>query len=117
MEFPIHPAPYRVVTDRLELRCPEVADVQAIHEGILESLDALRPWMPWVSNDPVPLSERAKVVRDLRAGFDRGKDFTFMVFRRDTGRFVGGMGLHPRVGTGGLELGYWVRTSEQGRGQ
>jgi len=116
MDLNLRPAPYRVETPRLVLRCPEVADVPAIHEGLLESLDSLRPWMPWVAGEPSSLDERIRVVQGLRSGFDRGEDFPYMVFAADDGRFVGGMGLHPRVGPGGLELGYWIRSAEQGHG-
>ena len=116
MERPIHAAPYRVETDRLVLRCPEISDLRVIHDGVVETLPALRPWMPWVADEPVSLSERARVIQRLRSGFDRGEDFTYMMFRRDSGGYVGGAGLHARVGEGGVELGYWVRSSEQGRG-
>jgi RimJ/RimL family protein N-acetyltransferase len=116
MDVAIRPAPYRIETPRLVLRCPEVADVRAVHEGLLESLDALRPWMPWAAGEPVSLDDRIRVIQGMRAGFDRGEDFAFMAYDAATGGFVGGMGLHPRVGPGGLELGYWIRRTAQGRG-
>lgn len=116
MDLQLRPAPYRIETDRLVLRCPEVADTEIAHEGVLESIDALRPWMPWVEDDPVSLRRRVEDVRRMRAGFDRGEDNTYFVFDRKDGRFVGGMGLHQRVGPLALELGYWIRVGRQGSG-
>ncbi|MBZ0269828.1 GNAT family N-acetyltransferase, partial [bacterium] len=116
MDLHLRPAPYRIETERLVLRCPEVSDTEAAHEGVLESLDALRPWMPWVEDDPVSLRRRVDEVRRMRAGFDRGEDNTYFVFDAGDGGFLGGMGLHQRVGPLALELGYWIRTARQGSG-
>lgn len=116
MDLHLRLAPYRIETERLVLRCPEVADTEAAHEGVLESLDHLRPWMPWVEDDPVTLRRRAEEVRRMRAGFDRGEDNTYFAFDAADGSFLGGMGLHQRVGPLALELGYWIRSSRQGEG-
>ncbi|GJM44758.1 MAG: hypothetical protein DHS20C21_16000 [Gemmatimonadota bacterium] len=116
MDLPTHPAPYRIRTPRLLLRCPEVDDIPAVHEGVLETVDLLAPWMPWVEGEPVPLSQRTRDIERLRGGFERNEDFTYMVFDAETDEFVGGMGLHPRVGAAGVEVGYWVRTRRQGHG-
>jgi RimJ/RimL family protein N-acetyltransferase len=38
------------------------------------------------------------------------------VFSKESTRLVGGAGLHPRIGAGGLEIGYWIRTDSTGAG-
>ena len=38
------------------------------------------------------------------------------VFSPDDSRCVGGTGLHPRQGEGGVEIGYWVAADAIGRG-
>lgn len=116
MEVPRRPAPYRVETERLVLRCPELTDLEPIHESVLESVESLRPWMPWVADEPSTLAQRADVIRRLRTGFDRQEDLTYMLYDRASGGHLGGAGLHPRVGPGGIELGYWIRESAQGQG-
>jgi RimJ/RimL family protein N-acetyltransferase len=38
------------------------------------------------------------------------------VFSPDDSRCLGGTGLHPRQGEGGLEIGYWITADEVGQG-
>jgi RimJ/RimL family protein N-acetyltransferase len=38
------------------------------------------------------------------------------VFAPDDARCLGGTGLHPRQGEGGLEIGYWIAADEVGKG-
>ena len=54
-------------------------------------------------------------LRLFRSWFDSGEDFLFGVFAKD-GDCVGGTGLHPRVGKGGLEIGYWIHVDHVRRG-
>lgn len=84
-----------------------VEDAPALHEAILESLEHLRPWMPWAALEPITLEHRTAWLTD--AGDAIG------VFLPD-GTCVGGTGLHDRIGEGGLEIGYWVRAGWTGRG-
>ena len=39
-----------------------------------------------------------------------------LVFASDESRCLGGTGLHPRQGEGGLEIGYWLAEDEVGQG-
>jgi RimJ/RimL family protein N-acetyltransferase len=56
------------------------------------------------------------MLRRFRSLFDRGEDWIFSICSLDDGDIVGGLGLHPRVGAAGLEIGYWVRAGATGRG-
>jgi RimJ/RimL family protein N-acetyltransferase len=40
--------------------------------------------------------------------FDRGDNFDYGLWNDAETRLVGGAGLHPRLGLGRLEIGYWV---------
>ena len=51
------PAPYRIETERLVIRCYEPRDAAMAKEAIDSSLDHLRPWMPWTENEPQTLEE------------------------------------------------------------
>ena len=72
--------------------------------------------MPWVQAEPLELSARVDTLRRFRSLFDRGEDFLFAICSREGGEILGGLGLHPRVGPGGLEIGYWVRAGATGLG-
>ena len=108
--------PNRFASERLLIRTPLPGDGGAVHEAIQESRAELAPWMPWVSEHGSAEDTEAWV-REAHARFLTRRDLPFLVFRRDDGTFVGGSGLHridwlvPR-----FEIGYWVRTSQTGRG-
>ena len=108
--------PYRIVTERLVLRCWEPADAQALKDALDSSLDHLRPWLPWARNEPQSVEEKVQLLRKFRGNFDLGQDFVYGIFSSDEAEVVGGTGLHPRVGAGALEIGYWIRESRAREG-
>ena len=103
-------------TGRLTIRCWEPRDAPLLAEAIDTSLDHLRPWMPWVHEEPRPLVDRIDLLRSFRGRFDLGEDFVYGVFDGDEREVIGGSGLHTRVGAGALEIGYWIRASQVGLG-
>ena len=107
---------YVIRTARLTIRCYERPDVRAVHRAVLDNVDALSPWMPWVEHEPMPISERAALLRTFRARFDSGEDLIYGIFETDGERYLGGCGLHQRVGPGGLEIGYWIVRDRWGDG-
>ncbi|MGZ4352653.1 MAG: GNAT family N-acetyltransferase [Gaiellaceae bacterium] len=108
--------PYRIVTDRLVLRCWQPADAPLLKEAVDASLDHLRPWMPWAHEHPQPLDATVELLRTFRGRFDLGEDFVYGIFDAAEERVVGGSGLHTRLGAGALEIGYWIRADAAGRG-
>lgn len=56
MTSPVPRGPaYRIHTQRLVVRCWEPRDAPLLKAVLDESLDHLRPWMPWAQNEPEPL--------------------------------------------------------------
>jgi RimJ/RimL family protein N-acetyltransferase len=110
------PAPYRIETERLVVRCYEPRDAPLLKEAIDSSLEHLQPWMPWALDEPQTLEQKIELVELFRSAFDSGENFTYGIFDADETELVGGTGLHPRVGPGGLEIGYWIRASATRRG-
>lgn len=107
---------YRVHTNRLVLRCWEPADAPLLQAAINASLDHLRPWMPWAKDEPQDLDTKIDLLRHFRGNFDLARNFVYGIFNRDESQVVGGTGLHPRVGEGGLEIGYWIHVEHINRG-
>ncbi|MFO0737344.1 MAG: GNAT family protein [Labilithrix sp.] len=99
---------YRVVTDRLVIRCWAPTDAPLLKRAIDESLDHLRPWMPWAAAEPERVEEKVKRIRRWRAYFDNDEDFIYGVFSPDETQVLGGCGLHTRSGDGSREIGYWI---------
>ncbi len=91
-------------------------DGPAINQAIRESLNELRPWMPWAQSVPT-IEESEAFARRAAAQWLTRENLSMCLFRQPDGLFVGGSGLHrmdwsvPR-----FEIGYWVRTSLQGQG-
>lgn len=108
--------PYRFESDRLVLRCYEPEDVHALLEAVEESMDALRPWIPWAQEEP-SLLKFTSFVRRSRGDYDLMTNFNLAMIERQTGRLLGGAGLH-RVDweAGRFEIGYWLRRSAWGHG-
>ena len=111
-----HPPPYRLETERLVIRCWEPRDAPLLKDALDSSLDHLRPWMPWAADEPQTLDEKVDLLRRFRGSFDLGDDFVYGIFSLVEREVVGGTGLHTRVGDGALEIGYWIRASQVGRG-
>ncbi|TLN07112.1 GNAT family N-acetyltransferase, partial [bacterium] len=107
---------YRIVTDRLVIRCWNPEDAPLLKAAIDDSIAHLQPFMAWALNEPEELEKKIERIRVQRAKFDRGEDFVYGIFSADERRVVGGTGLHPRVGEGALEIGYWIHAAEIGQG-
>lgn len=106
---------YVVNTPRLKL-VPASPELATLFKGAVDaSLDELRPWMTWAQM-PVPLSVHYATLRGFRAKFEQDQDYIYHALECDGERFVGGGGLHRRVGPQALEIGYWIRTECTRRG-
>jgi RimJ/RimL family protein N-acetyltransferase len=107
----------RVVrTSRLVLRCWRVADGPRLSAAIEENLEHLRPWIAWARREPLEPPARRAQLAALRRRFLAGRDFAYSVWDHQEERLLGGAGLHPRVGAGGLEIGYWIGAAHGGAG-
>jgi RimJ/RimL family protein N-acetyltransferase len=114
--MPVPTPAYRVTTDRLVLRCWSPGDAPALQAAIDANLDHLRTFLPWAAREPQSLEAKVTLLRHLRADFDRDEDFVYGIFDAAEREVVGGTGLHPRVGEGGLEIGYWIRAESTHQG-
>lgn len=113
--MPHHP-PERLDAGTILLRRARPEDAAALAEAVGESLDHLRPWMPWATEEAsTPFSQRERL---LEAGprWQDGSDYGYLMLTTDQPHVVGGCGLHRRVGQGGIEIGYWVHAHHVRRG-
>lgn len=85
------------------------ADADALNAAIAASRDHLRPFMAW--------ADEALTATQRRAWFTASADAGHRLFGAwERGALVGSVGLHPRIGPGGLEIGYWVHADHVRRG-
>ena len=108
--------PQQFETERMIVRCPMPGDGPGMNAAIVESINELRPWMPWAQTTP-SVEESEAQSRRSHAKFMAREDLTFRGWLKDGGAFAVGSGLHrmdwnvPR-----FEIGYFVCTSLARRG-
>lgn len=112
----LHCPAYRIRTERLLIRCFDPADAPQLRAAIDELDLYLRPWIPWMRNEPQSLAQTVSRLRNYRASFDLDRDYRYGVFDRSGAELIGETGLYPRIGPGGLEIGYWIHQRHAGRG-
>ena len=104
----------RFAAQRLAIRPWQPSDAPTLGAAIAESVEHLRPWMPWIAMEPLSLAERQSMIARWETERCSGGDMLFGMFIGAV--VVGGCGLHRRVGPDGLEIGYWVHAAHVRRG-
>ena len=107
---------YRIVTERLIIRCWDPNDAVSLKLAVDGSLPHLRPWVPWAANEPTPLDQKVAWLRKCRGEFDLGLDYSYGVFSPDGLEVIGGAGLHLRQGLNVREIGYWIASAHCQKG-
>ena len=111
LSFPEH-----LETQRLLIRAPQWGDGQFVNEAICESVNEMRPWLPFVKSLP-SIEDSEAYVRKARLNFLERTDLVLHIFEKNTGQFVGSSGLHRfDWNVRKFEIGYWLRTSRAGEG-
>jgi len=89
-------------------------DAFALYESVRESMEQLRPWMPWCHSQ-YAISEAEEWIDKQRTAFDTSDEYHFAIISGS--EFAGVCGLNGVRRVNRLaNLGYWVRTSFTGRG-
>ena len=113
------PVPESIETERLLIRPFNSEDALPLHQALLESINELRQYLwflPWLTVAPT-LQSAATRCKSAESNFRQRLDLPYLAFERTTGRLIGSVGLHrtdweiPKT-----EVGYWIRSSEQGLG-
>lgn len=99
---------YRIETKRLVVRCYNPSDVHMLADSVRESVEHLKPWMPWAHHELEPFEEKVKRLLSFRGKFDLQQDYVYGIFNRAETRLLGSTGLHTRLGENELEIGYWI---------
>jgi RimJ/RimL family protein N-acetyltransferase len=100
----------------VRIRPVRAADLNDLYAAIHESLAELAVWMVWAHPD-YRIEETKEFMVRSEASWNDGTAFNFAVLDFATGTFCGTVGLN-RIDRDYemCNLGYWIRTSETGRG-
>ena len=105
--------PEMLTNAAVTLRRRHATDAQLTFEIIRASIEHLQPWMAWATPD-YSLEQATEYAQRCEAEWAEGSAFQYMIFVGQDP--VGSAGLMGRIGSGGLEIGYWVHPSWTGRG-
>jgi|SRR5437588_3995702 len=91
-------------------------DADLLYEAVRESIAEVSLWLPWCHENYSIEDSREFVSTRGKSAAD-GEWYSFAVFEKERGKFLGGVGLNfiNRVHLM-ANLGYWVRTGSVGRG-
>ena len=107
--------------DDTYLRWLTVGDAEAVAQAVDESLDHLKPWMPWADERSTDVTFQRNRLRLQAQQRERTEEWQYGLFGSDD-RFdgddalLGSFGLMTRRGPGTLEIGYWLHANAGGRG-
>ena len=108
------PSSIELVDGEIQLRPFQIADALPLYEAVHESLDDLKPWMSWATDQYSETTAR-EYITVARARWEEHTFYAFAI-RRDEA-ILGACTLssiHPIYHF--CNLGYWVRSSCRGRG-
>ena len=102
--------------ETISIRTYREGDADVLYEAVRESIAEVSPWLPWCHED-YSIEESREFVSTRGKSAADGEWYSFGVFEKDSGKFLGGVGLNfiNRVHLM-ANLGYWVRSSSVGRG-
>ena len=106
--------PERIDVDEFHLRRFTLEDALAVNEAVEASYAEIHPWMPWCVA-PIKIEDQREFIEGTFKNWATGAAFNFGIFDI-MGALIGTISLMDRVGPGGLEIGYWLRTDASGRG-
>ncbi len=98
------------------LRPLRADDVVSMYEAICESLSDLKPWMSW-AHDNYERKETRDWITVAQARWMDGGYFGFAIIDANRHTFLGGCSLSQINSLYHFcNLGYWIRTTQRGRG-
>lgn len=94
-----------------------VGDAEALAAAVRDSLDHLRPWMPWATEENATAVAQKARLKDADRLWEAGTECVYLMrLAPDVPGVVGAIGLHRRIGPGAVEIGYWTHADHAGRG-
>ena len=101
----------------IELLPPSLELVDEVQEALIESYDDLKTFLLWPKPNPSREDVYSNMQQAIRNFDKKIIEFRFQIRRLSDGKIVGATGLLIRdIDVPFFEFGYWVRSSERGKG-
>jgi ribosomal-protein-serine acetyltransferase len=85
----------------------------ALPRVVAGSIEHLQPWMPWAVAG-YGQAETGEFLQACELNWESGEAFNYAIM--NGGELAGSCGLMARIGSDGLEIGYWVAAGQARRG-
>ncbi len=110
--------PERIEVGALLLRRLVPDDAAAVAWAASESLDHLRPFLPWAVPEKLTVAAQRRRLEAPEMAWEPGSGhYAYGVFAADDGdSLLAACGLHRRRDPGTFEIGYWVHVAHLRRG-
>lgn len=108
-------SPWRIESARLVARCWSAEDAPAFRALLDRNDRHLRPFIPWMRHEPMPLERTRERLAGYRERFLAGEDCRYALCLPE-GTLIGELILSPRQGPGSREVGYLLDRDHTGRG-
>jgi RimJ/RimL family protein N-acetyltransferase len=108
--------PEQIEAGPVIVRRVRASDAGAIATAVSESLEYLRPWMPWATLDAADRASQLTRVAEADHDWEAGLGYVYSVLTADRGTLVGEIALHRRPADSSVEMGYWIAATEAGQG-
>jgi RimJ/RimL family protein N-acetyltransferase len=119
--------PDRLAAGLVVLRRMQPEDAGDLAAVVGQSLDHLRPWMPWATRDAADHRNQLARITEARELWESGTDYIYGIFAaggsdgsdgadRAEGPLAGTIGLHRGAGEDTAEIGYWIAAAHTRRG-
>ncbi|MEV5535809.1 GNAT family N-acetyltransferase [Saccharopolyspora shandongensis] len=107
-----HP-PELITLESAVLRRWRGDDLAEMHRVVTEALPHLRPWMPWAAGD-YSLDTAVEFLDRCDRNWHTGSAYAYAIIV--DGAIAGCVAMERRIGSGGLEIGYWLHPDYTGLG-
>lgn len=103
-------------SENIIIRKIRMEDTELLAVAVKESLDELSLWMPWATPNYNRSDSKEFITYSLKAWEDE-TEYSFFVFDKESKKLIGGCGLNQiDKQNRKANLGYWIRSSETGKG-
>jgi ribosomal-protein-serine acetyltransferase len=107
--------PLSFKTARFTIRRYELDDEATLYEAATESISEVHPFLPWCHPE-YSIEDSRNWLLTIEPNWNDEKAYGFAIFDNRNGRFLGGCGLNSIDVDPIANLGYWIRSSEVGKG-
>lgn len=108
--------PDEITSKRLRMHVPRPGEGKVVNEAIRASADDIRPWLDFAREVPT-VEETEKSIREAYSKFLLRKGLRFHIYHKETGKFLGVVGLnHINWDIPKFEIYYWIDSRAGGKG-